>query len=252
MAKRYTQTHSVSDKALSREQPECGRVFVILPAAGIGQRYAGDRPKQYTVIHDKAVIQHTIERLLSFADITEIIVALHPDDQWFAKLDVATHAKVRCVIGGERRSDSVLAALEFLTESAEPDDWVAVHDAVRPCLSQAAWDRLWDALRTETVGGLLAVPVRDTLKYVDDHGRVLETRDRTDLWQAQTPQVFRFELLYRALRQFANDHGITDEASVVEKLGLNPKVILGDVSNLKLTHPGDEVLLEAVLRGQSL
>jgi 2-C-methyl-D-erythritol 4-phosphate cytidylyltransferase len=147
--------------------------------------------------------------------------------------------------GGEKRSDTVLNGL--IASELEPDDWVLVHDAARPCLNQAHLTRLIAELRDDAVGGILAVPVADTLKLADDKGRIARTEERAGLWQAQTPQMFRAGLLTQALQASPQ---VTDEAAAIEALGLHPKLVLGEPTNFKVTYPQDMLLAELLLTQQ--
>jgi len=222
-------------------------MIALVPAAGAGSRMQSDCPKQYLQLHGEPVIAHTLRALAGESRIAMIVVVVSPDDahwdtydwsEWQGRLRV-----LRC--GGETRAQSVLNGLEALSVDTADDTWVLVHDAARPCLPREALARLIDAVWHDAVGGLLAVPVADTLKRADVDGRVATTEPRAGLWQAQTPQMFRYGLLKRALLAAGAD--ITDEASAIEKLGLSPLLVEADSRNLKITRPRDLQLASLIL-----
>ena len=212
----------------------------VIPAAGLGLRMGSDTPKQYLVVAGKTLLQHTLEKLLGWDFLQQIVVALHADDSKFADLPVANHPRLQRVVGGDQRSDSVLAALEALAGRAQADDWVLVHDAARPCINAADIARLCAVLADDPVGGLLAMPVSETVKRGDTQQRVIGSLDRSQLWLAQTPQMFRYGLLLDTLRESA-ERGIsvTDEASAIEQAGLQPRLVVGNAANIKITRPED-------------
>lgn len=222
-------------------------MIALVPAAGAGSRMRGDCPKQYLLLHGEPLIAHTLRALARESRIASIVVVVSPGDaywdtydwsEWQSRLRV-----LRC--GGEVRAQSVLNGLEALRADVAEDTWVLVHDAARPCLNQAALTRLIDTVQHDEVGGLLAVPVADTLKRADEHNRIAATVPRQHLWQAQTPQMFRYGLLKRALLAAGAD--ITDEASAIEHLGLSPLLVEADSRNLKVTHPRDLQLASLIL-----
>lgn len=225
------------------------RYFAIVPAAGSGSRFGAEKPKQYLSLLGRPLIFHTLAALVACPEIDRVWVVLaHDDPFWFeydwselgAKLET-----VRC--GGETRAASVTNGLQAAALMAADDDWVLVHDAARPCLSNKMLAALMADLADDPVGGLLAVPVADTLKRADDKQRVAATESRDKLWQAQTPQMFRYGQLCEALK---NGAAVTDEASAIEACGLQPKLVLGDTSNLKVTYPADLALAAMILRGR--
>lgn len=224
--------------------------WLVVPAAGIGTRAGGLIPKQYQPLSGRTLVEHTLERLLQLEP-TAIVVAIHPDDRHWQHLPVAQDIRIRTVTGGVRRMDSVRLALAALAAEADAEDWVLVHDAARPCITVADIRRLMSALQDHAVGGLLAVPVRDTVKRVRDTHAVVATEERADLWLAQTPQAFRFGILREALeRAGARQEGCTDEAAAVEMLGHLPQVVRGRRDNIKVTDPEDFVLATAILEAQ--
>ena len=227
------------------------KVWAIVPAAGTGSRMGGHLPKQYLPLQGKVVIEHTLERLLALDTIEGIVVALNSRDEQFSSLAIVNHPKVQTVIGGHQRSDSVLAALISLQKKAKLSDWVLVHDAARCCIRIDVVSHLLQSLADDNVGGIVAVPASDTLKQVSDDHNILLTLDRSVIWQAQTPQLFRYGLMREALQvALQKGQAITDEASAIELAGYKAKVIMGHHDNIKITHPEDLVLAEAILRQQ--
>jgi len=224
------------------------RFFGFLPAAGTASRFGAARLKQYAPIAGKPMLRHSIESLLALSEVEVLFVLLAPLDTDFRKLDWSEFgerlAPLYC--GGASRRDSVLNGLIAAASVVDPNDWVLVHDAARPCVGKAELRRLIDEAGKDEVGGILAVPVADTLKRADDERRVVATESRERLWQAQTPQMFRHGMLMRALR--GAEH-VTDEAGAVELLGYKPKLIEGSTKNLKVTFPADLEIAESILKG---
>jgi len=217
----------------------------LVPAAGFGARMGQELPKQYLPLAEQPMMAHALGTLCASPEIATVFVVLAPDDKLFHTYDWSRFGdKLQPLFcGGKMRSDTVLNGL--IASELEPDDWVLVHDAARPCLTQAHLARLIAELRDDAVGGILAVPVADTLKRANEAGRIARTEDRAGLWQAQTPQMFRAGLLEQALQQGRN---VTDEASAVEALGLQPKLVEGDSGNFKVTYPQDIRIAELLLK----
>lgn len=224
------------------------KYWVVIPAAGIGSRMQADRPKQYLTLHNKTVIEHTLDCFFAHSGVWGIVLALASDDPFWPTLAYANDPRIQTVNGGKERADSVLNALQHLSAiGANADDWVLVHDAARPNLSQADLSKLVLELADDSVGGLLAFPAKDTLKQIDAKGRVATTIDRSQIWQALTPQMFRLATLRDALSQaLAQGVAITDEASAMEWAGFSPKLVEGRSDNLKITRPEDLQLLNAL------
>jgi 2-C-methyl-D-erythritol 4-phosphate cytidylyltransferase len=222
-------------------------LHALVPAAGSGVRMGHRLPKQYLPLAGQPMIAHALAALCACRDIATVFVVLAPGDTQFHSYDWSRFGdKLQTLYcGGDTRAESVLNGL--LASEMEPDDWVLVHDAARPCLSQADLDKLIEEVRNDDVGGILAVPMADTLKREDGSGRILRTESRDQLWQAQTPQMFRVELLTEALQQAG---GFTDDASAIEALGLKPKLVASGSSNLKVTFPQDMLLAELLLTKQ--
>lgn len=225
--------------------------FVVIPAAGTGSRFGAGVPKQYLPLNGDALIRHTLSAVLSDLRITRVMVVLSPDDAlWDDRFLPATLPGRIAVVrrGGQTRAESVLNGINALKETVQvnSDDWVLVHDAARPCLSGALLTTLINRLQDDPVGGLLAIPVADTLKRADNTDRVVATVDRRQLWQAQTPQMFRLGLLHAALTS-GDRSGVTDDASAIEMLGHRPSLVPGSLCNLKVTYPEDLALAETIL-----
>ena len=215
--------------------------WLVIPAAGVGARMAADRPKQYLQVAGRCILEHSLHCFLDHPGLLGAVVCLAADDPYWAQLALAGDPRVRRAAGGRERADSVLAGLDLLLAGgAGADDWVLVHDAARPNLARADLDRLLNTLAEDPLGGLLAVPARDTLKRVGADGRVLETLDRSLIWQAYTPQMFRLAALRGALADaLAAGAQITDEASALEWAGQAPRLVEGRADNLKVTRPED-------------
>jgi 2-C-methyl-D-erythritol 4-phosphate cytidylyltransferase len=223
------------------------RYWAILAAAGKGTRMGIDIPKQYCVLRERTVIEHTLATLLACALIEKIVVVLNRDDTQWQKLASAAHTKILTTLGGEQRTQSILNGLIALNGIAKPHDWVLVHDAARPCLSSSDLQKLIDTLEDHPVGGLLGARVRDTLKRSDANNDIIATVDRQDLWHALTPQMFRYGLLQEALQKVASDATITDDAAAIERLGKKPLMVEGRVDNIKITRYDDLALAENYL-----
>ncbi len=233
--------------------PNKSRFWVIIPAAGTSQRMGAAVPKQYLPLGKATVIEAAISNFLLHPKIAGVIVALHADDQYWNNLAVTTNEKIHTVIGGESRTESVHNAINYLDKApAEDQDFVLVHDAARPCLRYNDLDLLIQQLEQDDVGGILAAPVSDTLKVVEkqqSHNTVNKTLDRECVWRAFTPQMFRLTTLKKALVYCAKQNtNVTDEASAIEALGLQVKLVRGHSDNIKVTHAEDLELAAAILK----
>ena len=215
--------------------------WAVVPAAGIGARMAADRPKQYLQLGTRSILEHSLDCFLDHPNLKGLVVSLAADDPYWPTLQSAGDPRIQRAAGGQERADSVLNALLLLhAQGAADDDWVLVHDAARPNLARSDLDKLLAELADDPVGGLLAVPARDTLKRADANGRVSATVDRSTIWQAYTPQMFRLGALHRALADsLVADVAITDEASAIEWSGQAPRLIEGRSDNIKVTRPED-------------
>jgi 2-C-methyl-D-erythritol 4-phosphate cytidylyltransferase len=229
-------------------------VWAVVPAAGIGSRMQAECPKQYLLLDDKPVLQHTLERLACHPDIAGIVVAIAENDRWWPDLQASLQLDCELLVvqGGVQRADSVLNALSVLSSHLSTDPWLLVHDAARPCLRLSDIDTMLQCLTNDDVGGILGVPLTDTVKRVGASNRIEQTVCRQGLWRAATPQMFRLQRLFAALTS-AIEQGltITDEASAIEFTGMQPKLVEGHSDNIKITLPQDLALAGLFLRQQA-
>ena len=230
-------------------------IWAALPAAGIGKRMQSDIPKQYLRLAGRPVIEHTINRLLAVDQVRGIVVSLQAGDQYWPDIQIESDKPVVIAAGGKERCHSVINALDALSSQAgfrHQATWVLVHDAVRPCVSIRDIQNLIDITAGTESGGLLATPVRDTMKRQDDHQCVRQTVNRSGLWHALTPQLFAFDRLYQALRSALTDgFMVTDESSAMEHAGYCPKLVTGQEDNIKITRPADLRLAELYMKAFS-
>ncbi|MEJ2479246.1 MAG: 2-C-methyl-D-erythritol 4-phosphate cytidylyltransferase [Acidihalobacter sp.] len=224
------------------------KFWAVIPAAGVGRRMGAARPKQYLQLAGRSVIEHTLERFLNHPGLRGVVVAVGDGDPYWPQLKHACDARIARVAGGTERADSVRNALLALSDRAAGSDWVLVHDAARPCLAAEDLTRLLQTLQDHPVGGILGTPARDTMKRVNAEGEIEATVDRTTLWHALTPQMFRLAPLLRSL-ELARENGwtVTDEASAVEQAGLKPRIVEGRADNIKITRPEDLAYAEWLL-----
>lgn len=221
--------------------PDIDKLWAVVPAAGAGRRMSTNIPKQYLRLGEKTVLEHTLDTLLACPQLADVVVVLSADDGYWPGLrDRYFNARLEVVTGGAERCHSVLNGLVHLAGRANADDWVLVHDAARPCVRLSDIEKLIETLAATTDGGLLGVPVADTMKQVDGNDRVTATVARDGLWHAYTPQMFRLGRLQTAL-QYAidNDLLVTDEASAMELAGYLPRMVQGQRDNIKITVPSD-------------
>lgn len=225
------------------------RYWAVIPAAGTGTRMQATLPKQYLTVNNKPVIEYTLSAFCNHERISGVVVAISPQDTCWTNLRIAAHPKIRTITGGEERCHSVLNCLYYLRGIADVDDWVLVHDAVRPCISKQDIDILIRELNGHPAGGLLALPVRDTMKRADDRNIVCETVDRDKLWHALTPQMFHLGDLTGAI-EAAVEKGqiVTDECQAMEMTGAKPLLVRGRFQNIKVTHKDDLPLVELYLK----
>jgi 2-C-methyl-D-erythritol 4-phosphate cytidylyltransferase len=224
------------------------RRFALIAAAGASARFGGAEPKLYALLGGVPLLRRSISALNDAIALDAVFVVLAPDDTLYAQRIGALPGVVPLPCGGRTRSESVSNGLAAIGQHAEADDWVLIHDAARPCVDVATLHRLLNELEDEPVGGLLALPLADTLKRAESGAglRVAATEDRTGLWCAQTPQMFRYAILHHALQQAAGK-AFTDEAQAIEALGVKPRLIQGSPANIKVTYPEDLALAEAIL-----
>jgi 2-C-methyl-D-erythritol 4-phosphate cytidylyltransferase len=235
------------------------RFWVIIPASGIGSRMHADRPKQYLTLLGKTILEHTLACFTQRDDVAGIVIGVSDKDPYWSTLSLSVSIVESAVpiyrsSGGKERCNTVLNALTALRENyhAADNDWVFVHDAARPCLLQDDFNALIASQQNNTVGSILAMPVRDTMKReASASGMISHTEDRTGMWHALTPQMFPLGLLYQALSQaLAEGAEITDEASALEYRGEKPHLVEGAASNIKITRPADMALAEFFLTKQ--
>jgi len=233
--------------------------WAVVPAAGVGKRMASNIPKQYLKLLNKTVVEHTLQRLLDHNKISGLVVALGDHDEYWSDVVLRTDKPVIRVKGGEERCHSVLNALNELSALSKIDqeikvnesDWVLVHDAARPCLRNSDIDLLINSLDQHGVGGILAIPVRDTMKRQGSDQTVAKTVDRDGLWHALTPQMFPLEVLRNAIdTAIQSGFMITDESSAIENMGLRPLLVEGHEDNIKITRQPDLKLAEMYLKAQ--
>jgi 2-C-methyl-D-erythritol 4-phosphate cytidylyltransferase len=224
------------------------KVFAIVPAAGQGTRIGDAVPKQYIPIAGKPLMFYSIEALAAVSRIGCICVVLSPLDRYWGAHDWSAFPdKIEPIFaGGAHRADTVANALSHLEGRVQKDDWILVHDAARPCITTELIEQFLDEVGDDPVGGLLAMPLADTLKSADENQRVAATIPRLNLWRAQTPQMFRYDVLRRGLER---KPGATDESEAVESIGYSaPKLVQGETTNLKVTFAEDLHLAEMILR----
>ncbi len=225
------------------------KFWAIVPAAGVGKRMNADRPKQYLELAGKTVIEHTLTRLLQAKVFSAVAVAISTEDPYWPDLAISNHTNIITAPGGKERADSVLSALKAIREQAADKDWVLVHDAARPCITCSDIHQLIEKLGDDEVGGILALSSHDTLKNVEGCN-ILSTLDRSHIWRALTPQMFRYGMLKTALQESQGNSAITDEASALEIKGLQPKIVEGRPDNIKITRPEDLALAQFYLERQ--
>ena len=225
------------------------QLWAVIPAAGSGRRMMTGLPKQYLKVAGLTLLEHTLNTLLAHQDIRGVVVVLNSSDDWADGVAGLNNSRVFRALGGVERTHSVLAGLNRLSELASKEDWVLVHDAVRPCLSMSDLTRLIERVTTGGIGGILAQRCSDTIKRVDSEGFIIETFDRSVMWRAQTPQMFRFGDLCFSLEQALEKNLlVTDDAGVMEAAGFPVQIIEGMASNIKVTLPDDLQIVEYHLR----
>ena len=228
------------------------KLWAVVPAAGQGRRVGGAVPKQYLEIAGMPVLVHSLNRLAAVQQIDAIFVGISETDRHWHKLSPPPGMQVACYTGGQSRAETVWLGLQALQRCASADDWVLVHDAARPCVQVEDIDTLISAVVPSLEGGLLAVPVTDTIKVANQDSTAKQTMDRRMLWRAQTPQLFRFSVLYTALQAVVHNlESISDESAAVEKLGLKPLIVQSDERNIKITNSKDLQLAEFFLGKKS-
>ena len=223
--------------------------WAVIPAGGVGRRMGADRPKQYLKLLDRTVLEHSMRPFCEHPLIKGIVVVVADGDEFWPALTPARHPRVVTAPGGHERCHSVLNGLNSLAGLADGSDWVLVHDAARPCVTTTDIDSLIEGLRDHPVGGILAQPVRDTVKQAGQQYEIETTLERERLWRALTPQMFRLGLLREAIAATAGDGVlVTDEAQALERRGCRPGIVQGGSHNIKVSSPEDLALAEFYLR----
>jgi 2-C-methyl-D-erythritol 4-phosphate cytidylyltransferase len=224
-------------------KPSSANYFVIIPAAGIGTRMKSDVPKQYLTIKGKTIIEYTLNTLLNYSAFEKCVVVINEDDKNWLSIKL-THPKLITTTGGKERSNSVFNGLVALKSFVNENDWVLVHDAARPFLHINDIDKLITEIGDDPLGGLLGSPLKNSIKRIE-HKHCLETLDRQKIWQALTPQMFRYHWIFKALSSaIEKKQIITDESNAIELLGKHPKIIEGRSDNIKITDNCDLTLFD--------
>lgn len=228
------------------------KLWAIVPAAGVGKRVGGNVPKQYLPVHDRPIIRWTIDRLQQVEGLHKVVVAISSEDEYWPDLDVDFRSNIKMIEGGAERCYTVLNALQSIENEAAETDWVLVHDAARPCVRVDDINKLVSACQQQQTGGILAVPVRDTMKKSGSDQRIVDTLDRSTMWHALTPQCFRYAELRQALESaLSGGFEVTDEASAMEHSGQQPILVQGHSDNIKVTLPEDLQLAAYYLQQQN-
>ena len=220
----------------------------VIPAAGIGNRFKDQTPKQYIEVKGKSVIERSIEHILSHPSCLELVVCLSMDDTWFNDLAISQNPKIKTTLGGKTRGESVYNGVKFFEDKDIEFTHFLIQDAVRPCLEGKDLDKLLELSGTEYDGTILGFPVSDTLKKMDcKTNQIIETVDRDNLWHSQTPQLFKKEALIRSLNQATSGHEFTDEAQLLESIGANLLLVKGSLHNIKLTYQDDLKIIKLII-----
>jgi 2-C-methyl-D-erythritol 4-phosphate cytidylyltransferase len=227
------------------------KYWSIVPAAGTGQRFGGEVPKQFQMLNAKPLAQHTLTALLSLPVIQKIVVPCDMSFEGWKQVEAIQSPRVQLIGGGSTRAESVLNGLMSLVDVADPNDWILVHDMARPCVTEKDITSLIDELKDNSVGGLLVSPINETLKIVDTSNRVTKTVSREHYRKAQTPQLFRFQLLMSAMKDMLDSqYQPTDEAAAMEQAGYKVQTVEGRQDNIKITCPEDLLIAQAILVNQ--
>ena len=227
------------------------KIVAIVPAAGSGKRFSDDVPKQFLKISEKSILELSIRPLLDFSDCLGVCVVVPPNDQYHKSLDVIQNPKVFVVEGGSSRMKSVMNGIKFWEESDTSYDYILIHDAVRPCLRSSDVQEIINSLEEEIDGIVLGIPCSDSIKEVSgENSLISNTLDRTRLWRAFTPQIFKRNILIKAAFKKNLKQDFTDEASLVEANQGRLKMVQGSKDNIKLTFPEDIVLIKSILISQ--
>ena len=226
------------------------KIWCVVPAAGVGQRMAADIPKQYLPLQNATILDITLHRLQASKEIDEIVIAINPNDQRWQQQYAPLYPDIHTVTGGSSRADSVLNAIQWIKSQTTSNDWVLVHDAARPCITSSDISKLLELTSTDAIGGLLATAMTDTVKQASA-GKVDATLQRDSLWRAFTPQLFKIDLLEKALTAAKNNSiDVTDESSAIEQLGFQPVIVQGRADNIKITSAVDLQMANYIINQQ--
>jgi len=224
------------------------KIHLIIPAAGESSRMGSPTPKQFSSFHGKTILEFVESIFSNLILISSITVALNKNQKFIENLGCQFSKKTTLIdCGGSTRAETVLNALETIEKNVDQQDWIMVHDAARLGINESLINNFIRSLENDKVGGILAIPVSDTVKRVNNKQQIVRTEERDEIWLAQTPQMFRFDLLKKALKLFKGTP--TDESEAIEAMGLSPKIIKGNLVNFKITYPEDLVRVERLIRG---
>ena len=221
----------------------------VIPAAGIGDRFEDRTPKQYIDINGKTVIERSVEHILNHPSCLELVVCLSSNDSWFRDIAMSQNPKVKTIIGGNTRGESVDNGVKFFEKRNLEFSHFLIQDAVRPCLEKEDLDKILKLLGSAHDGMILGFPVSDTLKKTDyESSQIIKTVDRNNLWHSQTPQLFKKESLIKALNQASREKEFTDEAQLLESIGADLVLVKGSSRNIKLTYQDDLKTIKMIIK----
>lgn len=225
-------------------------IHLIIPAAGESSRMGSTTPKQFSNFHGKTILEYVESIFSKLAAIKTITIALNKKQKYIKSLNCQFSNKTTLIdCGGSNRSETVLNALRIIGEDIQKKDWIMVHDAARVGITESLVNNFIREIVDDKVGGILAIPALDTVKRVDKKQQIIRTEKRDEIWLAQTPQMFRFDLLNKALKSFKGNP--TDESEAIEAFGLSPKIVKGNLVNFKITYPDDLMRIEKLIQGSN-
>ena len=225
-------------------------IHLIIPAAGESSRMGSTTPKQFSNFHGKTILEYVESIFSKLASIKTITIALNKKQKYIESLNCQFSNKTTLIdCGGSNRSETVLNVLSIIGEDIQKKDWIMVHDAARVGITESLVNNFIRDIVDDKVGGILAIPVLDTVKRVDKKQQIIRTEKRDEIWLAQTPQMFRFDLLNKALTSFKGNP--TDESEAIEAFGLSPKIVKGNLVNFKITYPDDLMRIEKLIQGSN-
>ena len=225
-------------------------IHLIIPAAGESSRMGSTTPKQFSNFHGKTILEYVESIFSKLATIKTITIALNKKQKYIESLNCQFSNKTTLIdCGGSNRSETVLNVLSIIGEDIQKKDWIMVHDAARVGITESLVNNFIRDIVDDKVGGILAIPALDTVKRVDKKQQIIRTEKRDEIWLAQTPQMFRFDLLNKALKSFKGNP--TDESEAIEAFGLSPKIVKGNLVNFKITYPEDLMRVEKLIQGSN-